>query len=64
VACSVTLHPADGDLRAWLFAHATIDTETFDEVGRGLVTARLSQKLMGRFRDQFPRAEIVVKTPV
>ena len=64
VACSVTLHPADGDLRAWLFAHATIDAETFDEAGRGLVAARLSQKLLGRFRDQFPAAKIVVKTPV
>ncbi len=54
IPCRMILTPAEGAARAWLHAHAQIESERFEDNGDSVIEARLSHKQLGRLRDQFP----------
>lgn len=50
----VTLAPAEGAARAWLYENGSVETETVLDSGSTMISVGLSEKHEGRFRSQFP----------
>lgn len=58
----ISLKPADGAARAWLYENGAVDSEDVSPAGITELTAALSEKHAGRFATLFPQCPMVSVT--
>jgi GTP-binding protein HflX len=55
----VSLTPADGAARAWLYQRGDVQSDLFDEAGTQTLFVRLDAADSARFEKQFPQVRVI-----